>query len=166
MISLKQQLTGAQLIGVEASIYAAKRAKKLTRDEIIVASAEALPFNQGTFDLVTALELVEHLADISKHLLETHRVLTDNGTYFASSTPNRIGVSRVLEVVGLLKSNPTHARLYTSGKLRKLLRTAGFRRLLIRPVQMGLPLPNGRFLPISFLFPFGSSLLACGQKQT
>jgi ubiquinone/menaquinone biosynthesis C-methylase UbiE len=163
MSGLRQRIATPEMIGVEISTYAAKRAKKLTGKEIIVASAEALPFRDKSFDLVTALEVVEHLVEAPQHLQETHRVLTRGGTYFASS-PNRVGVGRLFELLGLLQSNPTHTKLYTPGQLGKQLRAAGFTRLHVRGVQMGLPLPQGRFLAISFPLPFGSSIFASGQK--
>jgi SAM-dependent methyltransferase len=164
MIGLKRQIAAQEMFGVELSTHAAKRAKKLSGNEIIVASAEALPFRDHSFELVTALEVVEHLVEAPQHILETHRVLTRGGTYFASSTPNRVGVSRVFELLGLLQSNPTHIRLYTPSQLGKQMRAAGFRRLQVRAVQMGLPLPHRRFLAISIPLPFGSSVFVSGQK--
>jgi ubiquinone/menaquinone biosynthesis C-methylase UbiE len=163
MIGLKMRTNATDLVGMDLSVYAARKAKSLTGNEIIVASAMALPFRSGTFDLVTALELVEHLSDVSAHLLETHRVLRSHGVYFASS-PNRFSTDRLLEVLGLWQSNPTHIRLYAVGELRKQLLAAGFRRSYTRPFQMGVPLPHGMFVPLFFPSPVGTSIFAWGQK--
>jgi ubiquinone/menaquinone biosynthesis C-methylase UbiE len=163
MIGLKMRTNATLVVGMDLSAYAARKAKSLTGNEIIVASAMQLPFRSGAFDLVTALELVEHLNDISAHLLETHRVLTSQGVYFASS-PNRFGTSRLLEVLGLSQANPTHIKLYAVGELRKELRAAGFLWSYTRPVQMGVPLPHGMFVPLFFPLLVGSSIFACGQK--
>ena len=163
MSALKQQVCPSISVGIDVSMYAAKRAKDLTGSELVVASSTALPFREGIFDLVTALELLEHLPDIPKHLLDAYRVLANRGVYVASS-PNRFGTGRLLEVLRLLHANPTHVKLYTARKLWQHLRAIGFSRPLVRVLQMGLPLPKSRFIAFSFPWPFGSSLLVSGQK--
>ena len=53
------------------------------------ADCSAFPFRDGSFDLVTAFEIIEHLPDWKGLLLESRRVLTDNGQLLVS-TPNRL----------------------------------------------------------------------------
>lgn len=51
-----------------------------------------LPFHDGRFELVTMLEVIEHLADIPHVLREIARVLRPGGTAIVT-TPNRLNVS-------------------------------------------------------------------------
>ncbi len=52
------------------------------------ASCTAMPFREGSFDLVVAFEVIEHLRDWRGFLLELRRVLTAGGQCVIS-TPNK-----------------------------------------------------------------------------
>ncbi len=52
-------------------------------------SAEKLDYPDDSFDLVTAIEVLEHITDLDQALTEIRRVLKPGGT-FAFSTPNRL----------------------------------------------------------------------------
>ena len=51
-------------------------------------SASALGFRDSSFDMVTAIEVLEHVADLDGTLSEVHRVLRPGGR-FCVTTPNR-----------------------------------------------------------------------------
>ena len=51
-------------------------------------SADTLEFANATFDMVTAIEVLEHVADLDGTLSEVHRVLVPGGR-FCVTTPNR-----------------------------------------------------------------------------
>ena len=53
------------------------------------ADCSSLPFRDGSFDLVAAFEVIEHLPDWKGFLNEARRVLTDSGQLLVS-TPNRV----------------------------------------------------------------------------
>ena len=53
------------------------------------ASCEALPHSDGSFDLVVAFEVIEHLDNWREFLLETRRVLAPAGQLIVS-TPNKL----------------------------------------------------------------------------
>lgn len=59
-------------------------------DRITVAqmSAEDLQFPDVTFDVVTAIEVLEHVGDLDRTLVEIHRVLKPGGRLLVTS-PNR-----------------------------------------------------------------------------
>lgn len=54
----------------------------------VQASADGLPFQDASFDLVTAFEVIEHLRDWRAFLGEVKRVLAPQGLFFVS-TPNQ-----------------------------------------------------------------------------
>lgn len=51
--------------------------------------AESLPFEDNTFDLVTAYSVFHHLADHRPVLAEAHRVLRPGGALYVDLEPNR-----------------------------------------------------------------------------
>lgn len=53
-----------------------------------------LPFNKNCFNLVVALEIIEHVENPHKLLMEVNDVLISNGL-FIISTPNRISLEGV-----------------------------------------------------------------------
>jgi ubiquinone/menaquinone biosynthesis C-methylase UbiE len=55
----------------------------------IAASCLDLPFPAGSFDLVVAFEVIEHLAEFRRFLDESARVLAPTGLFIVS-TPNRL----------------------------------------------------------------------------
>lgn len=58
------------------------------RVHLLIADAEnSLPFKAGTFDIVVATEVLEHLDDPARTLREVHRVLRPGGR-FLMTTPN------------------------------------------------------------------------------
>jgi len=52
------------------------------------ASAASLPFRDGSFDMVTAFEVIEHLSESRTLLSEARRVLVPDGMFLVS-TPNK-----------------------------------------------------------------------------
>lgn len=61
----------------------------LANVHFLQASATRLPFGNGCFDLITAFEVIEHLADWSTLLAEARRVLARDGLFLVS-TPNKL----------------------------------------------------------------------------
>ncbi|BAY22794.1 type 11 methyltransferase [Calothrix sp. NIES-2100] len=73
--------TGITLSPVQAA-RATERAQELNlsnRSQFLVANAQAMPFEDNTFDLVWSLESGEHMPDKTKFLQECYRVLKPGG---------------------------------------------------------------------------------------
>jgi ubiquinone/menaquinone biosynthesis C-methylase UbiE len=86
----------------------------------------ALPFDDGSFDVVWASEVIEHVADTARWLSEVRRVLVPRGRLLMT-TPNygrlRLaigGIERYSEPLG------DHLHLYSARSLRELLTTFDF----------------------------------------
>ncbi|WP_414576346.1 methyltransferase domain-containing protein [Anabaena sp. CCY 9402-a] len=77
------QATGITLSPVQAA-RATERAKEKglsAKSQFLVANAQAMPFDDNTFDLVWSLESGEHMPDKTKFMQECYRVLKPGGTF-------------------------------------------------------------------------------------
>jgi SAM-dependent methyltransferase len=119
---------GARPIGVEvaeaALVRARRRHPQLSFERVPIDGP--LPFADGTFDVVWASEVIEHMADTARWLSEIRRVLVPRGRLLAT-TPNhgrlRLalgGIERYSQPLG------DHLHLYTARSLRELLEEFDF----------------------------------------
>lgn len=110
-------------------------------------SAAALDYPDDTFDLVTAIEVLEHVTELDQALREIRRVLKPSGR-LAITTPNRwfpfethgvlVGGRRYppARAPGVTWIRPVHrrfsdARTFTAAEIRRALRDAGLRPLSV-----------------------------------
>lgn len=119
LVSAPLARMGAALTGVDASAEAIGAARAYADQagleiEFVCTSAEALVAEGETFDLVTALEIVEHVADVNA-FLEAAAALVKPGGMLVLSTINRTAKARALAIVGaerILKWAPEGAHDY------------------------------------------------------
>ena len=83
----------------------------------LAGSCTQLPFADTTFDTVVAFEVIEHLQDWPKLLLEARRILKSDGV-FVVSTPNKIVYS---ETRGDAGPNPFHEHEFEYAEFRAAL---------------------------------------------
>lgn len=57
--------------------------------EFVRASAESLPFSDGTFEVVLAIEVLDHIENQDSILKEANRILNDSG-YLVVYVPNKL----------------------------------------------------------------------------
>lgn len=155
-------------------------------------SAEEMGFREEHFDVVTAIEVIEHIPNLSEALLEIRRVLKPGGV-FCITCPNRLfpfethgiiwrdkeiaGRFPLLTYIPRLHSRLALARAFTIRELDSLLLPLGFRRIgtdfafptLERGSRIGRvmrPLRGiMRLLERTPLRVFGVSIVACYQKS-
>lgn len=132
---------GAVPIGVEVAQNALERARARHPDEDfrLVPIDGPLPFDDGSFELVWASEVIEHVTDTGRWLSEVRRVLVPGGRLVVT-TPSH---GRLRVVLGGIErfSEPLgdHLHLYTRRSLRTLLDEFGFAQIDVRAVE-GPPL--------------------------
>ena len=81
-------------------------------------SATQLPYQDGSFDLVVAFEMIEHLEDWRGFLSEARRVLASSGQLIVS-TPNRLYYT---ESRGVHGANPFHVHEFDFAEFHSELR--------------------------------------------
>lgn len=82
--------------------------------------AEALPFEDSSFDLVTGLDVVEHLDDDLAGLKEMRRVLRPGGHAL-------VFVPAFMFLWGVQDDISHHRRRYTLDQLKRVMLQSGFR---------------------------------------
>jgi SAM-dependent methyltransferase len=123
--------------------FRAKLTAKLA-DKISVShlSATVLPWEDDYFDTITAIEVLEHIDDVKRALLEIRRVLTPGGRFYIT-LPNRFFPieTHTVTIAGKRMAGnrvpflpwlpPLHSRwsdveTFTAATLRRLLSSEGF----------------------------------------
>ena len=104
--------------------------------EWIIADAVDLPFEDASFDVVYAGEIIEHVGDPAAALREWGRVLKQGGTLILT-TPNR---NRLLARANRCEMimNPEHVREYSLPELKSALRDQGFKILYVTGIYLEL----------------------------
>ena len=120
--------TGANLLmlskygeaeGVDVSEDALAFCRERGLDKVRLGAGEELPYEDGTFDLVTAFDVVEHMDDDLAGLREMRRVLRPGGRAL-------LFVPTFMFLWGLQDDVSNHRRRYRLPELRRVLEQAGF----------------------------------------
>ncbi|MEA2246021.1 MAG: hypothetical protein QOH46_550 [Solirubrobacteraceae bacterium] len=105
--------------GVDLSAEAVETARRRGHADVRVAHVEDLPFADGTFDVVTCLDVVEHTPDDRATLAELRRVTRPGGLLLVTVPAYQALWSRHDEV-------NRHFRRYDSSSLRAAAGSAGW----------------------------------------
>jgi len=141
----RAMLSQANVIGLDPDWQAVSKHRTITRRT--VGKVEALPFANGSFDLVTANVVVEHLKYPSVAFAEILRVLRPGGcfmfrtpsahSYFvrlAKILPERVKIwlaSKVIENRDPSDIYPTYYRVNTVAVIQEICKLVGFRELVV-----------------------------------
>ncbi len=126
LASLLQE-RGISIIGSDISETAVEHARKLyPAVDFRAHSAENLPYDDNTFDLVMSFDVLEHLSDVDRHLGQVRRVLKDNGHYLCQ-TPNKFS-NVIFETLKThsMQWKKYHPSLHYYGQLKRRLEKNGF----------------------------------------
>jgi SAM-dependent methyltransferase len=123
-------LEGNTVVGLDVDAAALEKAAALGIEAVQANVEEPLPFADGSFDVVVAGELFEHLQFPDALVGEIGRVLRPRGL-LVGSVPNAFNVQNRLRFLRGKppEKDPTHLRMFSPGAMRELL--AGFRDLRI-----------------------------------
>ena len=105
--------------GVDISPQAIEFCRQRGLDSVKLGAAEHLPYEANSFELVTALDVIEHLDDDVAGLREMRRVLCRDGRLL-------LFVPAFMFLWGVQDDVSNHRRRYTLPKLLSAVEEAGF----------------------------------------
>jgi SAM-dependent methyltransferase len=105
--------------GVDVSAEALEFCRERGLTRVKQGAAEMLPYEPDSFDLVTGLDVVEHLDDDLAGLREMNRVLRRDGRAL-------LFVPAFMFLWGVQDDISNHRRRYTLRELKRVVRQAGF----------------------------------------
>ena len=105
--------------GVDISPQAVEFCRERGLDSVKLGAAEQLPYENDSFELVTALDVIEHLDDDVAGLREMRRVLRRDGRVL-------LFVPAFMFLWGVQDDVSNHRRRYTLPSLVKAVEAAGF----------------------------------------
>lgn len=163
-------------VGGDISITALKCAKN--RSRIFRFDGELLPFKDGFFDAVLAINTLEHMPMPCKAMEEAFRVLKAGGLFLAI-TPDKdslVGKLGCWLVKYTSLKNPYHVGLMNKREMSESLGRAGFRDFAVLSFHngfLGAPfvarVSRREFIPIPidtyFLLPFSHHQMAIALKH-
>ena len=117
--NLKMLAAYGQAEGVDISPQAVDFCRERGLDSVRLGAIEHLPYESNSFDLVTALDVVEHLDDDVAGLREMRRVLRPDGRLL-------VFVPAFMFLWGVQDDVSNHRRRYTLPKLLSAVEAAGF----------------------------------------
>ncbi|MEP6570785.1 MAG: class I SAM-dependent methyltransferase [Acidobacteriota bacterium] len=116
-LGMLSEFGAAEGVDVSAEALSFCRARGL--ENVRLGAAEALPYDDNSFDLVTGLDVVEHLDDDLGGLKEMRRVLRCNGRAL-------VFVPAFMFLWGVQDDISNHRRRYTMNSLKREVTAAGF----------------------------------------
>jgi methionine biosynthesis protein MetW len=148
-------LDGNHVVGVDVDREALAHAEALGLETHWADLDEPLAFEDESFDVVSAGELLEHIRSPRALLAEVHRVLRRGGTV-VGSTPNAFRLKNRLRFAAGRhpEPDPTHLHMFSPADVRELLRDF---------VDVELHLVAGRFVRVNALL-FANAIVFSARK--
>jgi SAM-dependent methyltransferase len=117
-----------QVTGVEVSQSACQYVRGLGF-EVSCGTLDEAGYETGSFDVVTASEVLEHVPDPQAVLNEIGRILRPGGLLWGTTPHSRGFSSRALGLKWSVVSPPEHLQLFSVKGIKRMLAEAGFRRV-------------------------------------
>ncbi len=119
------QSAGWEVTGVDISESAVCWCKENLGLDVTCAELPELKFPDESFDVITVLEVIEHVKRPIEYLQDVHRILRKEGI-LVISTPNFNSLSRIILKEQWSGLNPSHLFYFTPSTIHTVLKKSGF----------------------------------------
>jgi 2-polyprenyl-3-methyl-5-hydroxy-6-metoxy-1,4-benzoquinol methylase len=120
------QKRGYSVSGVEMSDHAAGEARRAGLD-VKSGDMMSLKLPSEAFDVVTMLDVLEHMTDPFAELLETKRILKNNGLLVVNAPNGQSFLAKVLKTKWHLVLPPEHLFYFSPKNLSMFMESHGFK---------------------------------------
>ncbi len=118
---------GWRAVGIEISKAAAQAARTAGEQKIAVARAEAIPFEDNRFQVVTLWDVLEHVPDPDAVMKNVARVITPGGRLMLTTGNVESWLARLSRSKWHLYTLPEHLFFFSRKSLEILLDRHGFK---------------------------------------
>lgn len=135
---LIQQTPGARLSGVDlvGEMLAVAQQRLPAEVDLSTAPAEALPFDDATFDVVISSSVLHYFRQPERALAEARRVLAPGGRLVMTDWCRDYLAMRALDWY-LRRTDPAHCRTHRSRDLSRLAQVTGFEVVALDRYRLG-----------------------------
>ncbi len=143
-----KEILQCDAFGIDISLPSVLAAEKKSINAKVVDITQGIPFNDNTFDLITMVEVIEHVFDTDFVLKEVYRILRPGG-YFFITTPNLCSLHNRIKILlgghpkfleyNITNKTADHIRVYTFKALENQLKRHGF--IIIKKTTGNFPWP-------------------------
>lgn len=117
---------GYDAYGLDASRYAVSRAQKSCDGRIQLATVETAKYKPKSFDVITLLDVFEHLQNPKKDLQVLHKLLSDDGYMIIASGDTKSVLARMLGRRWTFYIPPQHLFFFDRQTISKVLELTDF----------------------------------------
>jgi SAM-dependent methyltransferase len=158
----------ADPLGIKDGVDPSKRMREIAQKRgirVLDGVAENLPFNDSEFDFVLMVTTVCFVDDISKALMEAHRVLSNRGVLIIGfvdrySKMGKIYLKRQKENVFYKE-----AIFFSVDELVEYMNYSGFMDLTFKQTIFGTLVETAEDEPVKPGYGEGSFVVICGRKE-
>jgi ubiquinone/menaquinone biosynthesis C-methylase UbiE len=177
MLSIRKRGKLVDLYGLDIShkVLVVGKNRLEISNNLICGDVMLLPFKQETFDLVTAIDVLEHIPNSRAFFQETKRVLKTGGI-LVLTTPNRLDITQLSFVLRGREhhvTGPKHINIVDKQRLQAYMLRSGFINVKVRAMKFWIPFLGRLRLferlalkmgSMPFLNQFQIGLIAFGRK--
>lgn len=116
---------GFDAYGLDASEFAAKKAKARLNGRIQQGTIEEAKYPEKSFDIITMFDVIEHLGDPARDLQKLLALLKDDGILMIATGNTESLAARVLKRRWTFYIPPQHLYFFTKNTFKELLKTGG-----------------------------------------
>lgn len=118
---------GFDAYGCDPSPYAIQEAKNLVGSKVREGTLQSLSFPKNSFDVITMLDVFEHLHDPKKDLAEVYKLLKPGGILFIATGDTDSALARILQRRWTFYIPPQHLLFFNRSTMTIILKETGFR---------------------------------------
>lgn len=135
---------GFDAYGFDASSYAIREAKTLVGDRAKLGTVQSVTYGKRSFDVISLLDVFEHLSDPVKDLRKLRSVLKDDGIIVIATGDSDSFMARLLKRRWTFYVPPQHLFFYNRSTLTRFLTSVGLAPIAWHRV--------GKWLSLAYVF--------------